>query len=99
MTVAVAAVAAAPWATFLLRGAGTPVWCPGPQRRHAEADDIVARNVAALAGTPTGRPGRPSKSLTLGQPVMFGEVAEVLDVQRRQRQLIGQAAGGRDRGS
>jgi integrase len=35
--------------------------------RHAEAGDIVARNVAALADTPKGQPGRPSRSLTLGQ--------------------------------
>jgi hypothetical protein len=28
------------------------------------------------------------------EPVVLGEVAEVLDVQRRQRQLVGQAAGG-----
>jgi hypothetical protein len=32
--------------------------------RHAEANDLVARNVAALADTPKGQHGRPSKSLT-----------------------------------
>ena len=35
--------------------------------RHAEAADIVSRNVAALVKPPTGRPGRPSKALTVDQ--------------------------------
>jgi len=35
--------------------------------RQAEADDIVARNVAALVKTPAGREGRPSKALTVEQ--------------------------------
>jgi len=33
--------------------------------RHAEANDLVSRNVAALTDTPKGQEGRPSKSLTL----------------------------------
>jgi integrase len=33
--------------------------------RHAEADDLVWRNVAALVKAPQGRSGRPSKSFTL----------------------------------
>jgi hypothetical protein len=33
--------------------------------RHAEANDLVSRNVAALVDTPKGQEGRPSKSLTL----------------------------------
>jgi hypothetical protein len=33
--------------------------------RHAEADDLVGRNVAALVKAPRGRSGRPSKSFTL----------------------------------
>ena len=37
--------------------------------RHAEADDLVSRNVATLADTPKGQEGRPSKSLTLEQAV------------------------------
>ena len=37
--------------------------------RHAEASDLVSRNVAALADTPKGQDGRPSKSLTLDQAV------------------------------
>jgi hypothetical protein len=37
--------------------------------RHAEAHDLVARNVAVLADTPKGQQGRPSKSLTLDQAV------------------------------
>jgi integrase len=35
--------------------------------RHAEARDLVGRNVAALVDTPKGQAGRPSKSLTLDQ--------------------------------
>jgi integrase len=35
--------------------------------RHAQARDKVKRNVALLCDVPTGRPGRPSKSLTLEQ--------------------------------
>jgi integrase len=34
---------------------------------HAQANDLVARNVAALVKLPTGRAGRPSKSFTLDQ--------------------------------
>ena len=37
--------------------------------RHAEANNLVARNVATLVDTPKGREGRPSKSLTLEQAV------------------------------
>ena len=36
--------------------------------RHAEANDLVARNVAALVDTPKGQEGRPSKSLTWTKP-------------------------------
>jgi integrase len=35
--------------------------------RHAEADDLVGRNVAALVKAPQGRSGRPSKSFTLDE--------------------------------
>ena len=35
--------------------------------RHAESDDLVGRNVAALVKSPRGRSGRPSKSFTLEQ--------------------------------
>jgi integrase len=35
--------------------------------RHAEAQDLVRRNVSALVDTPRGRAGRPSQSLTLAQ--------------------------------
>src|SRR5215475_13893670 len=37
--------------------------------RHAEANDLVARNVATLVDTPKGQEGRPSKALTLEQAV------------------------------
>jgi integrase len=35
--------------------------------RHAEIRDLTGRNVAGLVRAPRGRPGRPSKSLTLDQ--------------------------------
>jgi hypothetical protein len=34
--------------------------------RHAESNDLVGRNVAALVKAPQGRSGRPSKSLLVG---------------------------------
>jgi integrase len=37
--------------------------------RHAEANDLVSRNVATLVDTPKGQEGRPSNSLTLEQAV------------------------------
>ena len=48
--------------------------------RHAEANDLVARNVAALADTPKGQDGRPSKSLTLDQAVTVITAARTLPV-------------------
>jgi integrase len=41
--------------------------------RHAQANDLVGRNVASLVAAPAGRAGRPSKSLT------FDQAAAVLD--------------------
>ncbi|HEX8007912.1 MAG TPA: hypothetical protein VF482_15965, partial [Trebonia sp.] len=35
--------------------------------RHAESDDLVGWNVAALVRPPTGRQGRPSKAMTVEQ--------------------------------
>src|SRR5438876_6515014 len=46
--------------------------------RHAEANDLVSRNVAVLADTPKGREGRPSKSLTLHQAVAVITAARTL---------------------
>jgi len=48
--------------------------------RHAEASDLVSRNVAALADTPKGQEGRPSKSLTLEQAVAVITAARTLPV-------------------
>ena len=48
--------------------------------RHAEANDLVTRNVAALADTPKGQPGRPSKSLTLDQAIAVITAARTLPV-------------------
>lgn len=48
--------------------------------RHAESDDVVSRNVAALADTPKGQEGRPSKSLTLDQAVAIVAAARTLPV-------------------
>jgi integrase len=48
--------------------------------RHAEANDLVSRNVATLADTPKGQQGRPSKSLTLEQAVAVITAARTLPV-------------------
>jgi integrase len=48
--------------------------------RHAEASDLVGRNVAALVDTPKGQHGRPSKSLTLAQAVAVITAAQTLPV-------------------
>jgi hypothetical protein len=48
--------------------------------RHAEANDLVSHNVAALADTPKGQDGRPSKSLTLDQAVAVITAARTLPV-------------------
>jgi integrase len=45
--------------------------------RHAERDDLVGRNVAALIDSPKGQlDGRPSKSLTLEQTVALMDAAK-----------------------
>ena len=48
--------------------------------RHAEANDLVSRNVATLVDTPKGQDGRPSKSLTLEQAVAIITAARTLPV-------------------
>src|SRR5215467_3286677 len=48
--------------------------------RHAEGNDLVSRNVAALVDTPKGQQGRPSKSLTLDQAVAVIAAARTLPV-------------------
>ena len=48
--------------------------------RHAEADDLVSRNVATLVDTPKGQEGRPSKSLLLEQAVAVITAARTLPV-------------------
>jgi len=44
--------------------------------RHAEARDLVGRNVATLVETPKGQSGRPSNSLTLQQASALLAAAE-----------------------
>jgi integrase len=44
--------------------------------RHAEARDLVGRNVATLVDTPRGQTGRPSKSLTFEQASALLAVTE-----------------------
>jgi integrase len=46
--------------------------------RHAEANDLVSRNVATLVNTPKGQEGRPSKSLTLEQAIAVISAAKTL---------------------
>src|SRR5580698_10057041 len=48
--------------------------------RHAEANDLITRNVATLADTPKGQPGRPSQSLTLDQAAAVITAAGTLPV-------------------
>jgi integrase len=48
--------------------------------RHAEANDLISCNVATLADTPKGQPGRPSKSLTLDQAIVVITAARTLPV-------------------
>ena len=44
--------------------------------RHAQAGDLVRRNVALLAEVPEGRPGRPSKAMSLDQATALLRAAE-----------------------
>jgi integrase len=44
--------------------------------RHAQAGDLVGRNVASLVAAPEGKDGRPSRSLTLHQAVAVLEASE-----------------------
>ena len=44
--------------------------------QHAQANDLVARNVAALVKSPRGRAGRPSRSFTLEQAKALLAVTE-----------------------
>ncbi|HEY6313773.1 MAG TPA: site-specific integrase [Streptosporangiaceae bacterium] len=46
--------------------------------RHAESNDLVGRNVAALVKSPRGRSGRPSKSFTLDQAKALLAAAETM---------------------
>ena len=48
--------------------------------RHAEANDLVSRNVATLVDTAKGQEGRPSKSLTFDQAVAVIIAARTLPV-------------------
>jgi hypothetical protein len=49
--------------------------------RHAEARDLVGRNVATLVDSPKSQAGRPSKSLTLDQA--FALLAAATDARMR----------------
>src|SRR5499427_6961811 len=48
--------------------------------QHAEANDLVGRNVATLVDTPKGQEGRPSKSLTLEQAAAVIAAARSLPI-------------------
>jgi integrase len=45
--------------------------------RHAQASDLVARNVASLVSAPAGRSGRPSQALTFDQAASLLDAAAV----------------------
>ncbi len=57
-------------------GSTSPATAAARQARHAEARDLVGRNVAVLVDTPKGQAGRPSKSLTLEQASALLAAAE-----------------------
>jgi integrase len=44
--------------------------------RHAQAADLVGRNVASLVAAPAGKDGRPSRSLTLDQAIAVLQASE-----------------------
>ena len=44
--------------------------------RNAMVNDLVVRNVADLAAVPTGKPGRPSRSLNLEQSLAVPDTAK-----------------------
>jgi hypothetical protein len=44
--------------------------------RNAMVNDLVVRNVADLTAVPTGKPGRPSKSLNLDQALAVLDAAK-----------------------
>ena len=44
--------------------------------RNAMVNDLVVRNVADLAAVPTGKPGRPSRSLSLEQDLAVLDAAK-----------------------
>jgi len=44
--------------------------------KHAQAADLVGRNVASLITAPEGRSGRPTRSLTLDQATAVLEAAQ-----------------------
>jgi hypothetical protein len=44
--------------------------------RNAMVNDVVARNVADLAAVPTGKPGRPPRSLNLEQALAMLDAAK-----------------------
>jgi hypothetical protein len=44
--------------------------------RNAMVNDLVVRNVADLAAVPTGKPGRPSRSLNLDQALAVLDAAK-----------------------
>ena len=51
--------------------------------RHAEADDLIGRNVAALVRPPAGQEGRPSKALTAEQARAVLQAAAASGDERR----------------
>jgi hypothetical protein len=44
--------------------------------RNAMVNDLAVRNVADLAAVPIGKPGRPSRSLGLGQALAVPDATE-----------------------
>jgi site-specific recombinase XerD len=53
--------------------------------RHAQASDIVGRNVATLVRPPAGREGRPSKALTVAQAQALVNAARGMSADGQER--------------
>jgi integrase len=60
---------------------------------RAQAKNLVLRNVSALTGTPPGRPGRPSRSMTLAQATAVTAAARTAGPRTRAYVLLSLCTG------
>jgi hypothetical protein len=64
---------------------------------RAQAKNLVLRNVSALTGTPPGKEGRPSRSMTLAQATALTAAAQAAGP-RTHAYVMLSMHGGADRG-